>query len=72
MKQELIQINNKTVQYSSIRIEDIHKWDYPDFCDAFAAEAEFEDGTELNDEELEELNDKYGDIIHQKVWETLH
>lgn len=72
MKQELIQINNKTVQISSMRIEDIHKWDYPDFCDAYCSEAEFTDGTELTDEELEELNDKYGDVVHERVWETLH
>jgi hypothetical protein len=39
--------------------------DYPDFCDAYIEHAEFIDGTELNDDELNELNDEHADIVYE-------
>lgn len=40
----------------NIQIENIKKFDYPDFVDAYASYAEWSDGTILNEEELDELN----------------
>lgn len=48
----------KKVNYKSIIIDDINTWDYPDFCDAFVSYAEYEDGTPLNDDQLDQLNDE--------------
>lgn len=42
---------------TNVQVEGIDTRDYPDFCDAFIAYAEWaESGTPLTDEELEELN----------------
>lgn len=64
-------VDSKEVSYGSIEIDGINRRDYPDFCDAFFAAAQFVDGTPLNDAQLEELNDKYihetNSIIHDRV-----
>jgi hypothetical protein len=57
-------INGKQVDLSSIEIEGVDTRDYPDFADAFASYATFEDGTELDDEELSELTDMESGLIH--------
>ena len=40
-------------------VDDMHidYSDYPDFCDSFIISAIWHDGTELDDEEMEHLND---------------
>ena len=38
--------------------------DYPDFVDSFIESAQFTDGTELTESELEWLNEQ-GDIVYQ-------
>ena len=51
-------------------IEDIDMNDYPDFCDAFCAEAEvFENGDwrEATEEELDTINNEHNPTIHQVV-----
>lgn len=67
LKEETV-INGKPVDMSSIEIDGIDMNDYPDFSDAYIAYAAFEDGTELTDGELQELEaDNYGlvnDLIH--------
>jgi hypothetical protein len=45
------------VRIDSIEIEGIDMEDYPDFCDAYADSAKFEDGTPLNSKQLEALPD---------------
>jgi hypothetical protein len=53
-----------------IEMEDVFTWDYPDFCDAYISYAVHKDtGLELTDEEIEELNDKHGDFVHEKAHE---
>ena len=37
-------------------VDGVREWDAPDFCDAFICWAEWDDGTELTEEELDELN----------------
>lgn len=64
-----IVINDKIVVRSSIVMEDVDTRDYPDFCDAYAAEAEFEDGTPLNESELETLTSEYGcELAHESLF----
>jgi hypothetical protein len=50
-------INGKNVDQDSLEVDGIDTSDYPDFADAYISYAEFEDGTPLNDSELDELND---------------
>ena len=53
-------------------VQDVHAWDYPDFCDASFADCTFEDGTALSDEEVEELNEKYQDVLWDQAFDSLH
>jgi len=46
------------VDYGSIELDSIDPDDYPDFVDAYVISAEFEDGTPLSEEELEQLTDE--------------
>ncbi len=52
----------------NIEFEDVHSWDYPDFCDAFISYAEHKDGTPLTEEEL--LNIDIGDY-YDEMYQTL-
>ena len=50
---------------SNVEVEGIDYADYPDFCDAFIASANY-DGREMTEEELETLNDDR-DFVYQSV-----
>jgi hypothetical protein len=64
------------VNYNSIQIDGIDPDDYPDFVDAYIISAEFEDGTPLSEEELEQLTDELyqsgelGDMAAQSLYEN--
>jgi predicted NAD/FAD-binding protein len=45
----------KEIDYSTLVVDGIDTKDYPDFCDAYFSEGEYEDGTQIEDEVLEEL-----------------
>ena len=64
-------INNKTVDRSSIEIDGIDTQDYPDFCDAYISKASFEDGTELDDTEIELLQEQLYDEMNEMVMDIL-
>lgn len=59
------------IDHGSIEIEGIDMNDYPDFVDAYIAAANFEDGTPLTDEELNQLNDEMADEIHDLAYQSL-
>jgi len=50
----------------NIELDGIDTRDYPDFCDAFICYAEHEDGNELNETELDELNNNR-DFVYNLV-----
>ena len=53
-----------------VEIEDVDPRDYPDFCDAHFSRAVFEDtGEELSDEEIEELNEAYPEVVNEMAFE---
>lgn len=60
-----ITIDGKKVKYSSIELDNVDPKDRPDYSDAYAFSAEFEDGTPLEDYQLEELDDDYPDVINK-------
>jgi hypothetical protein len=64
-------INGKNVDMDSLEVEDINTNDYPDFVDAYISYAEFEDGTPLNNSELDELNDD-GELVYNYVINSLY
>jgi hypothetical protein len=44
--------------------------DYPDFCDAYISEADY-DGKPMSDEMLDDLNTDYRDFVHEQVYSHL-
>lgn len=64
-------INRKPVDARTITVDGVDTSDYPDFSDAYAASASFEDGTALSEEELVMLQDTYPDVVYQAVTDSL-
>jgi hypothetical protein len=48
---------------TNVVIEDIFKWDMPDFCDAFISSADY-NGKPMTDAELDDLKDEF---VHEQV-----
>jgi len=65
-------INNKIVDMGSIEIDGIDTSDYPDFCDAYISSAKFEDGTDLDEDELETLQENIEDEMHEMIINQLN
>ena len=55
----------------NIEFDDIDHGDYPDFCDAFILSADM-DGIEMDEDELDELNSKYSEFVHEKLFDYLY
>lgn len=63
-----ININDVT----NIIVEGVDASDYPKFCDAYFAYAEWKDnGDELTEIQLEWLQEDYPEVLNQKAFETL-
>lgn len=58
-------INNKYVDLRSIELEDVFQYDYPDFVDAYISYAEFEDGTELTQDQIELVQIEWPDLVNE-------
>lgn len=55
-----------------LEVDGIDLRDSPDFADAYFSYACYEDGTELTDDELEQLTEQNPDVLHEKVFDSLH
>ena len=67
-----IMVNGKEVDYASLEIDGVDSSDYPDFSDAYFSSGSFTDGTEMSDEDLDELADTYGELVNRKAYDSLH
>lgn len=65
-----MQLNGRKVK--NPEVDGVDADDYPDFCDAFFSYAEYEDGTPLNDEELELLGEEFPDALNQMAAEQMN
>ena len=63
-----MELNGKKV--INIELDGLHKWDAPDYCDAFVAFACWENGTPLTNAELESLTDDSCQL-HAHIFEVL-
>lgn len=63
--------NGKELDIRSLEVEGIDTRDYPDFCDAYFSYGEYKDGLKLTDDELIQLGDEHGDLLHETVFDTL-
>ena len=61
-------VDGKLVDTQSIEIGNIDRNDYPDFVDAGVESAQFEDGTPLNDNQIDKLND----MAYYWINKTIH
>jgi hypothetical protein len=61
-------INLKLVD--NVIVDGIDYKDYPDFCDAYISEADY-DGKPMSDEMLDDLNTDYRDFVHEQVYSHL-
>jgi hypothetical protein len=52
-------VNGRLVHETSLELDGINTYDYPEFSEAHYSYAEFWDGTALSEAELETLYDKY-------------
>ena len=59
------------INVGSIEFDGIDHKDAPDYVDAYISYAEFEDGTALNDDQLELLS-SYNDWWYDILWDRLH
>ena len=62
---EKIIIKGKEVKYTSLEVDGVCSWDYPEFCDAYVSGGEFINGEELTQEELEILEVEYSDLAYE-------
>ena len=61
---------SKTIDLGSLLVDGIDTSDYPDFSDAFIYYGQYDDGSELSDDDLNKLNED-GSLIHELVFATL-
>ena len=61
-------INLDYAKISDVEVDGIDTADYPDFCDAFIAYAEY-DGKEMTDEQLDTLNED-SDFVYKLKQDT--
>jgi len=59
----------KTRKLANYELEGVDTRDYPDFCDAFVSWAEWDDGQELTEAELDELNQD-GEFLNAAAHES--
>lgn len=55
---------------TNIKVEGIDHKDYPDYCDAYIASADY-DGIPMTEEQIEEINEG-GDFVYQAVTNHLY
>lgn len=67
-----IEFQGRTVDRASIELDDVDSSDYPDFSDAYISYATYTDGTPLGDDELNQFNDQYSDLVHELAYDSLH
>jgi hypothetical protein len=66
----MIIFNGKRVV--DLEVDGVDGRDYPDFADAYFCYACYEDGTELTDDELEQLTEKFADVLWEKAYDSIH
>jgi hypothetical protein len=64
-------LNGHEIRLSSLEVDGVDINDYPDFCDAYFCYAEYTNGIELTDDELEQLTDQYGDVVHELAYDSI-
>lgn len=72
LESDTVMLNGKPIDMDSLEFGGIHSWDAPDYSDAYIEYAEFEDGTVLTDDELDQLQDMYRAEMYAAMEKSLH
>jgi len=59
---------HKVVDTGSLEIDGVDGRDAPDFSDAYFSAGQFKDGTEMSDEELNELASEHPDLLYEMIY----
>jgi len=60
-----IYIDNTEIIEESLVVENVHSWDFPEYCDAHFSYGETITGRMLTDEELHKLTDNYPELLNE-------
>lgn len=60
------------IDIASLEINGINHRDAPDYCDAYYSKGSFIDGTEMTDDQLENLKDISPDLFYELLTNTIH
>ncbi len=69
MSKHAVLIDGKPVDMGSVEVGGVNPSDYPDFCDAYIDAAAFEDGTPLNDAQIDQLYAVYPELAWERATE---
>ena len=69
-QEKVMELNGKKVV--KVEVDGVDTRDYPDYCDAYFSYAEYEDGTKLTDEELDDLTYSHPEDVHAMAWKSAH
>ena len=69
---DTIMIDGQAVDKDSIEIYGVDTQDYPDFADAFISSATFTDWTPLTTKQLDQLQDKYPELVNELARQSLN
>jgi hypothetical protein len=64
-------IDGKQIDRNTLQVTNILMSDYPDFCDAYFCYAEFTDGEELTDVQIDKLNETYWNEVNAHIHENV-
>ena len=59
-----------TKKITNIEIDGVDMADYPEFCDAFIAAADY-NGDPMTEKELDKLNKDHSDFVHEQAHESI-
>lgn len=62
-----VMVGGKAVDMQSLSFAGVDFLDYPDFCDAWIEEALFVDGSQLSQDQIDELGEKYTDEVYERL-----
>tara|TARA_R100001015_G_C4522685_1_gene91260 strand:- start:390 stop:599 length:210 start_codon:yes stop_codon:yes gene_type:complete len=60
-----IYIDNTEISQDTLQVEGVFSYDYPEYCDAYFSYAETTSGRVLTEQELDNLTDKYPELLNQ-------
>lgn len=65
-------MKTKKPDYSSASMGGVDTRDYPDLCDSFIEEMNWDDGTAMTETELTDFMDENPDIVYELALESLY